>query len=428
MSAGVFFVIKIESVGYKELLSKRPLNVQAVYSNEPVALVSGRDIAEAAKRKGAIVLAANVRNPLTIKGVLKAAKKKRAAVLLELAKSEATYCGCTFENVPDFAVQYSAELGHGVVFGLHVDHYGIKSKEDLLKAISHLGRIVEKGWTSVAVDASHNPDWENFCYTRDVAMSVPPYLGLEVEVGEIKGPGELTTVEEALFLVGGLNAWGIFPDYLAISNGSKHGTYDTTKGEREGIDLERTKEVADAISQFGVSIAQHGISGTPLDKVSLFPKYGINKGNVGTLWQNIVFGLVMDPETGNAITENGEFVKDPNRGIPQDLWQEIVKWADSQGYSRNDGNYKKANKPFHDAIMSLPEKVKESIVEETAEWAERFIDCFNCEGTAELVLEIMSERQDHNCAPCRKVLSHRSDYTQEKAPNRRKLEGKDYSD
>jgi hypothetical protein len=136
----------------------------------------------------------------------------------------------------------------------------------------------------------------------------------------------------------------------------------------------------------------------------------------------------MDPETGNAITENGEFVKDPNRGIPQDLWQEIVKWADSQGYSRNDGNYKKANKPFHDAIMSLPEKVKESIVEETAEWAERFIDCFNCEGTAELVLEIMSERQDHNCAPCRKVLSHRSDYTQEKAPNRRKLEGKDYSD
>ncbi|MBO8153481.1 class II fructose-bisphosphate aldolase [Thermovirga sp.] len=421
--------MKIESAGYKELLNKRPLNVQAIYGNEPVALVSGRDIADAAKQKGAIVLAANVRNPLTIKGVLKAAKKKRAAVLLELAKSEATYCGCTFDNVPDFAVRYSAELGHGVVFGLHVDHYGIKSKGDLLEAVTNLCSIVSKGWTSVAIDASHNPDWENFCYTRDIAMSVPAYLGLEVEVGEIKGPGELTTVEEALFFIGGLNAWGIFPDYLAISNGSKHGTYDTSKGEKEGIDLERTKEVADAISKFGVSIAQHGISGTPLDKVSLFPKFGINKGNVGTLWQNIVFGLMMDPETGNAITENGEFVKDPKRGIPQDLWMEIVKWADSQGFSRKDGNYKKANKPFHDAIMSLPEQIKEAIVEETAEWAERFIDCFNCEGTADLVMELVSKRESHNCAPCREILTKRSDYTQAKVPNRKKLnQGKDYSD
>jgi len=197
----------VESGAYKALLAKRPLNVQAVYETEPVAITSGRDIAEAARNTRSIVLAANVRNPLTVKGVLKAAKKLNAAVLLELAKSESTYCGCTFDNVPDYAVKYSAELGHGVVFGLHVDHYAIKSQEDLLKSIAHLRGIIERGWTSVAVDASHNPDWENLCYTRDVAMNIPAYLGLEVEVGEIKGPGELTTVEEALFFIGGLNAW-----------------------------------------------------------------------------------------------------------------------------------------------------------------------------------------------------------------------------
>jgi len=66
-------------------------------------------------------------------------------------------------------------------------------------------------------------------------MNIPPYLGLEVEVGEIKGPGELTTVEEAIFFIGGLNAWCIFPDYLAISNGSKNGTYDRVAGKVEGI-------------------------------------------------------------------------------------------------------------------------------------------------------------------------------------------------
>ena len=119
-------------------------------------------------------------------------------------------------------------------------------------------------------------------------MHIPPYLGLEVEVGEIKGPGELTTVEEAQFFIGGLNSWGIFPDLLAISNGSLHGTYDT--GQQEGIDLQRTQDIAHVIRPFGVSIAQHGISGTPIEKVAKFANFGINKGNVATLFQNIVFG------------------------------------------------------------------------------------------------------------------------------------------
>jgi len=149
-----------------------------------------------------------------------------------------------------------------------------------------------------------------------VAQHIPAYLGLEVEVGEIKGPGQLTTVEEALFFVGGLNSWCIFPDLLAISNGSMHGTYDKTVGQIEGIDLNRTKEIADAVSRYGVSIAQHGISGTPLDKVAMFARYGINKGNVATLWQNIIFGLEMEPDTGNAVIKDGSYVKDPGRGIP----------------------------------------------------------------------------------------------------------------
>jgi fructose/tagatose bisphosphate aldolase len=419
----------VESVAYRELLSKRPLNVQAVYETEPVAIVSGRDIAEAAKNTRSIVLAANVRNPLTIKGILKAAKKLDAAVLLELAKSESTYCGCTFDNVPDYAVKYSAELGHGVVFGLHVDHYTIKSRDDLLKSIAHLRGIIERGWTSVAVDASHNPDWENLCYTRDVAMNIPAYLGLEAEVGEIKGPGDLTTVEEALFFIGGLNAWGVFPDYLAISNGSKHGTYDTTAGEVEGIDLDRTAEVAEAVAPYGVTIAQHGISGTPLDKVSLFPEYGINKGNVGTLWQNIVFGLEMDPKTGNALTEDGAYLKDPKRGVPVELWRKIIEWADEQGYSRKDGNYKKANKPFHEMILSLPEKRREAIVEETAEWAEHYIRAFHGESTVDAVMEAVAKRKDHNAAPERSIRGPRIDFVPEKAPRcKSRASGGDFSE
>ena len=41
--------------------------------------------------------------------------------------------------------------------------------------------------------------------------------------GEIKGKEGLSTVSEALFLIQGLNANDIFPDWIALNNGTTHG-------------------------------------------------------------------------------------------------------------------------------------------------------------------------------------------------------------
>lgn len=412
----------------KVFLDRRPLNVMAKWRDEDVALVSGRDIFGAMKEKGAIALAANARHPLTAKGVLRAAKKLDAAVLIEIAKSEANYCGSNFDSLSDASVRASSEIGHGAVFALHVDHYGIKGDSDVLKAVSQIGTIVKNGWTSIAIDASHLPDWENLCATRDVAMHVPPYFGLEVEVGEIKGAGELSSVEEALYFIGGLNSWGIFPDLLAISNGSLHGTYDASQGQAEGIDLARTKEIADAVAAYGVSIAQHGISGTAIHKCAEFSQFGINKGNVATLFQNVLFGIKMDQETGNAVIEGDSYVKDPDRGIPASLWDDIVAWCDGQGFSRKDGSYKKANLPFADRISALPDDRIELILEETQWWAERFIKAFKAEGTAEIVRERVASRDSWNPLPDLKITASRGDYGPDKAPNRKVSDGEDYSD
>lgn len=415
--------MNIDSASYKEMLAKRPLNVQAKYGSDAMGLVSGRDIATAAKETGSIVLAGNARNALVIKGLLKAAKELNAPLLIELAKSESTYCGATYDNIPDYALKYSTELGHGVVFGLHVDHYAIKSPEDVMKGSAHLSKIIANGFTSVAIDASHLEDYENLTATRDLGTWLPSGIGLECEVGEIKGAGELSTVEEALYFIGGLNAWGVFPDYLAISNGSLHGTYDTSAGVQEGIDLARTKEIADAIAPYGVSIAQHGISGTPFDKVGKFSKYGINKGNVATLFQNVVFGIKMDPDTGNAITDGGTYVKESDRGISDKLWNEIVAAADEKKMSRKSGDYKKLNLPFHDKILAEPEPIIARIVDEVSEWGKRFIKAFGAEGMADKVLEVMSRRPDHNAAPERAIRAPRSKFGPEQAPNRAKTSG-----
>ena len=409
----------VNGKAYKEMLARRPLNVRALWENENVGLVSGRDIYATCKELGCVVLAANCRCPLTAKGILSAAKKLNAAVVLEIAKSETGYCLGNFENLPTYAVKYSKELGDGIIFAMHVDHYGIKNEKDTNKTVSHMPELVTQGWTSVAVDASHLQDYENLCATRDVAMGIPPYLGLEVEVGEIKGAGELSTVEEALFFIGGLNAWGIYPDLLAISNGSLHGTYDLSSGQQEGIDLKRTLEIAEAIAPYGVSIAQHGISGTPIHKVEEFHKYRINKGNVATLFQNVAFGIKMDPDTGNADTSSGSYVKESGHGISDALWEKVVAWADGEKLSRKSGDYKKANLPFGEAILNESTEVRERIVAQTEEWATRFIKAMKSEGSAEKVLEVISRRSDHNAAPERKPLNPRANYTTDKAPGKK---------
>ena len=196
----------------------------------------------------------------------------------------------------------------------------------------------------------------------------------------------------------------------------------------EGIDLTRTKEIADAIAPYGVAIAQHGISGTPLDKVSTFRKYGIHKGNVATLFQNVYFGIKMDPDTGNAITEGGTYTKEADRGISVELWEKIVAAADEKGMSRKSGDYKKLNLPFAEMILNEPQPIIDRIVDEVEWWAGRFIDAFGAEGTADAVAEIMAARPDHNAAPDRKVLCERKDFRKDNAPGKGGNDGKNYDD
>ncbi|HOM25625.1 MAG TPA: class II fructose-bisphosphate aldolase, partial [Thermosynergistes sp.] len=64
--------------------------------------------------------------------------------------------------------------------------------------------------------------------------------------------------------------------------------------------------------------------------------------------------------------------------------------------------------------------IQERIVEETTWWAERFIKALKSEGTAELVLEEVSKRPDHNSAPEREIFHKRSEFTPERAPQKSK--------
>ena len=159
--------------------------------------------------------------------------------------------------------QICNELGITIPVAIHADHYGIKGEKDIQAAKTEIPSMFEAGITSIAIDASHLPDDQNLLANIELAPFVPAWAGLETEVGEIKGKQGLSTPSEALFLIQGLNAHGIFADWIALNNGTTHGI----EASDAGIQVELTAEVHKALEKYNVSGAQHGTSGNSSDRL-----------------------------------------------------------------------------------------------------------------------------------------------------------------
>ena len=219
------------------------------------------------REKGkAIAMAANGRNYFVIRGALRAAQRANAAVIIEIAKSEGgqkAYCAVNYWNMARIVDALCNELGITVPVAVHADHYGIKSDADVAAAKVEIPTMFEAGITSIAIDASHLPDDQNLLASLALNPYIPKWAGLETEVGEIKGKEGLSTVDEALFLIQGLNAHGIFPDWIALNNGTTHGI----EASDAGIQVELTAEIHEALTPYKVSGAQHGTSGNSSERL-----------------------------------------------------------------------------------------------------------------------------------------------------------------
>ncbi len=353
------------------VLARRPSYVLDKLGKESKAcLLNSKDILRVLKDKKVIVMACNTRIKHVIPGIMRAAEELDAVVAFELAKSEGHidggYTGQDPETYFATVTGYAEEIKFTRPFFIHGDHITVKntSEKEIESARQLIAAELGAGYTSFAIDASFNELPDNIRITADLAKPIiESGIGLEVEVGEIKSAGQeamLTTVEEAVSFISGLKAKGVYPDMLAINNGSKHGNY--LEGEKIFIDLERTGQVYETIKGDGVVIAQHGITGTPLHLVGRFADYGIRKGNVGTQWQNIA-----------------------HKGLPADLMEEMRTWA-----RENNKDIKMATKPFKKKIDSIPAENRKKIADQAYEEAKELIKAFRAVGTASLVIEGLS--------------------------------------
>jgi fructose-bisphosphate aldolase, class II len=366
--------------------------------------IAGSTILKGISGHKAIVMAANTRITTVAEGIFQAAKDTDSAVFMELARSESDLKGGYTGLVPKVFSDKMQEAARKIKFdiwALHADHITIKKgdTEEIDGTKQLIDAQVNAGYTSFAIDASHlfnfqgkNPReelFENIRVTTDLARHIKSRMlnknfGLEVEVGEIgrkDGAGLiLTKPAEAVEFIKALNENGVFPNALAIANGSTHGhTYDTNGNvvAQLSIDIPQTRAIAKALrdNNLDVGIAQHGITGTPRDLINLhFPKGDIIKGNVGTFWQDVVFEILK--------------VYEPT------LYKNIHDWTLEKYLPLNpgkkdhhifDSNCKFAIKEFFKEIYSVGEETNRAIRARAYAESLVFFRAFGAFGSASLI-------------------------------------------
>lgn len=408
----------------KALEVGRPPNVKQLFPHSNALIVSGKVIDRAMLAKGkAIAIAANGRSNFVIKGALKAAQRANAALIVEIARSEGgakAYCAVSLWNIARQVDQACNELGITVPVAVHADHYGIKSEAEIAPAELEIPSLFDAGITSIAIDASHMPDDQNLLATLKLKPLVPDWAGLETEVGEIKGSEGLSNKEEALFLIQGLNANGIWSDWIALNNGSTHGL----EADGEGIQVGLTAEIHQALAPYGVSGAQHGTSGNDSKRLQRIAKETrTTKANVATALQMVSWGLEVN-DYGNAVQKDGSFVKVKGEGVSEDIWEEMVRYAEEREIKG--GDYKKLNLPFENRLLGQPREIRQRMIDRTAEFVYGLLsNVFNCEDTAPLAIEAILKANSFEVSPKAERVEDPADWTPEKIASKAQALGTD---
>lgn len=399
----------------------RPPNIQKRFPNSKALLISGKFIDLAMiKKKNAICMAANGRSAFVIRGALKAAQRANSALIIEIARSEGgadAYCAVNYWNMARIVDAACNELGITIPVALHADHYGIKSMDDVPDAKIEIPTMFEAGITSIAIDASHMPDDQNLLANLELKPFIPDWSGLETEIGEIKGKLGLSTKTEALFLIQGLNAHGIFPNWIALNNGTVHGI----ESSGQGIQVDLTQEIHEALADYQVSGAQHGTSGNSSHRLrEIANRTHTTKANVATALQMISWGLAVNDDGNAALDDQGDFIKVTDQGVTEAMWTKMVAFANAKGWKG--GNYKKLNLPFETKLLGLPLEIRTRMEQRVESFVyNMLVNVFNASDTADLAIDTILQANTFDPGPKAERIEDPQAWTPEKISHRAPL-------
>jgi hypothetical protein len=127
----------------------------------------------------------------------------------------------------------------------------------------------------------------------------------------------------------------------------------------------------------------------------------------------ISWGLEVN-DYGNAVqNDEGAFVKLPGEGVTEEMWGEMVEYAQSQGLKG--GNYKKLNLPFENRLLGLSGEVRERMSQRVADFVYGLLtEVFNARDTAPLAIDAILEAGSHDLGPKATRIEDPSEWTEEK--------------
>ena len=228
--------------------------------------------------KGKYALGAfNVNNMELLQAIIDACEEEKAPVMLQISKGARQYANPVYlKKLIEAAVSLT-----NIPIAVHLDH---GDTFELCKD------CIDEGFTSVMIDASHEPFEKNVEICRKVVEYAHKHncvvegelghlVGAQFDEGEEGGnyskTGHYTHPEEAVKFV---RESGV--DSLAVAIGNSHGAYKF-KGEQH-LDLERLKAIKKALMDAGLGdypLVLHGASSVPKDLVEEINKFG---GKLGT--------------------------------------------------------------------------------------------------------------------------------------------------
>jgi len=199
----------------------------------------------------------NINNLEQIMGLFQGSIDSKAPFIIQLSKGARSY---TDKRMLEAMIRAAEEIFPAAVFAVHLDHGDEKTCYE----------CIESGfYSSVMIDASHDPFEENVAITRRVVEAAHKRgLSVEAELGMLGGVEEdiqvdesnacLTDPEEAKEFVDKTGC-----DSLACAIGTSHGAYKFSGGQ--GIHFNRVEEIQKRLP--GFPLVMHGSSSVPEDEV-----------------------------------------------------------------------------------------------------------------------------------------------------------------
>ncbi len=199
----------------------------------------------------------NINNLEQAMGLFQGCIASQAPFIIQISKGARSY---TDKSMLEAIIRAADKIFPEALFAVHLDH-GDEA--------TALECIASGFYSSVMIDASHEPFAENVASTKRVVEAAHARgISVEAELGQLGGVEEDIAVDEKnAHLTDPLEAYEFVHqsgcDSLACAIGTSHGAYKFSGGQ--GLHFDRIRAIQEKLP--GVPLVMHGSSSVPQDEV-----------------------------------------------------------------------------------------------------------------------------------------------------------------